>query len=95
MIVNVEPVIVPDNPVIFAPVIKLNVGSVVLNCHPAGAVSTKTSVPGPNRSAAFPSVMVIVPSVVKAGAVLPAALLLQIPVPPLAGVTVTAAYPSP
>ena len=95
-IVRVVLVMLPVTEVTFEPVVKPKVGSEAeLNCQPAGAVSTTTSVAGPKISAVFPSRMVIIPNVVYPGAVPPSALLLHMDVPPLAGVTVTAAYPEP
>jgi hypothetical protein len=93
--VSVLLVIVPVTDVIFEPVMKENVGAVLLNCQPVGALKTITSttLAPPLKSELAVSVIIIGPSVVKAGELAPAALLLQIPVPPVAEVTVTLACP--
>ena len=79
----------------FEPVIYVIVGGVAVpNTQPAGALSTSTSVAGPARSPRLPSVSTILPNVVYPGAVPVAAALLQIFVPPVAGVMTTLQYPA-
>ena len=96
-IVKAEPVILPVTEVTLEPVMKLNVGNTVLNCQPVGAVRMSVFVMPPLApfiSEFEPSVIVIVPKVVNAGDAPPTALLLQMSVPPVAAVTVTAAKPA-
>lgn len=82
--------VIPDTDaaVIFRDAVQVTVGgSAVLNCQPAGAVST--SVCGPLLMSLFiPSVTTMLPSVVKPGEAPPTARLEQMFVPPVAAVTV-------
>ena len=82
-------------PVISALIVYPIVGAVApLNAHPAGGVINIVTVHAPvilPKSLTAPSAIVITPSVVNAGALPPTARLLQIFVPPVAGVTVIVA----